>query len=38
MRALGDEMVRRRDQRTQQLLGRYTRAATSVDECYPPGS
>jgi ectoine hydroxylase-related dioxygenase (phytanoyl-CoA dioxygenase family) len=38
MRALGDEMVRRRDQRTQQLLGRYTRAVASVDECYPPGS
>lgn len=38
LRALGDEMVRRRDQRTQQLLGRYTRAVASIDECYPPGS
>jgi ectoine hydroxylase-related dioxygenase (phytanoyl-CoA dioxygenase family) len=34
--ALGDEIVQRRSQRTQQLLGRYTRCAGSIEECYPP--
>jgi ectoine hydroxylase-related dioxygenase (phytanoyl-CoA dioxygenase family) len=32
VRALGEEMVQRRSDRTQQLLGRYTRAIASVEE------
>ncbi len=36
VRALGDEMVLRRDPRTQQLLGWYTQAVTSLDEFYRP--
>jgi ectoine hydroxylase-related dioxygenase (phytanoyl-CoA dioxygenase family) len=36
VRALGDEVVLRRDPRTQQLLGWYTRAVTSLDELYRP--
>jgi ectoine hydroxylase-related dioxygenase (phytanoyl-CoA dioxygenase family) len=34
VRALGDEMVLRREPRTQQLLGWYTRVATSLEEYY----
>jgi ectoine hydroxylase-related dioxygenase (phytanoyl-CoA dioxygenase family) len=36
VRALGEEIVQRRSQRTQQLLGRYTRAIASVDEDHRP--
>ena len=34
VRALGDEMVLRHEPRTRQLLGWYTRVATSLDEYY----
>jgi ectoine hydroxylase-related dioxygenase (phytanoyl-CoA dioxygenase family) len=34
VRALGDEIVLRREPRTQQLLGWYTQAVTSLDEFY----
>jgi ectoine hydroxylase-related dioxygenase (phytanoyl-CoA dioxygenase family) len=34
VRALGDEMVLRREPRTQQLLGWYTRVVTSLEEYY----
>jgi ectoine hydroxylase-related dioxygenase (phytanoyl-CoA dioxygenase family) len=36
VRALGDEFVRERPPRTQQLLGWYTRVVTSSDEYYRP--
>jgi ectoine hydroxylase-related dioxygenase (phytanoyl-CoA dioxygenase family) len=36
VRALGDEIVLRRQPRTQQLLGWYTQAVTSLDEFYRP--
>jgi ectoine hydroxylase-related dioxygenase (phytanoyl-CoA dioxygenase family) len=36
VRALGDEAVLRQPQRTQQLLGWYTRVVTSLDEYYQP--
>lgn len=36
VRALGDEVIRTRRPRTQQLLGWYTRVPTSLDEFYRP--
>ena len=36
VRALGDETVRAQQDRTQQLLGWYTRVVTSLDEFYVP--
>jgi ectoine hydroxylase-related dioxygenase (phytanoyl-CoA dioxygenase family) len=36
VRALGDEVVVRQPDRTQQLLGWYTRVVTSLDEYYQP--
>jgi ectoine hydroxylase-related dioxygenase (phytanoyl-CoA dioxygenase family) len=36
VRALGDEFVIAQRPRTQQLLGWYTRAVTSLDEYYRP--
>jgi ectoine hydroxylase-related dioxygenase (phytanoyl-CoA dioxygenase family) len=36
VRALGDEVVRRQPERTQQLLGWYTRVVTGLDEYYQP--
>ncbi len=36
VRALGDDRVAARPQRTQQLLGWYTRVVTSLDEYYRP--
>lgn len=36
VRALGDDYVQRQGDRTQQLLGWYTRVVTSLDEYYQP--
>jgi ectoine hydroxylase-related dioxygenase (phytanoyl-CoA dioxygenase family) len=36
VRALGDDVVLRQKERTQQLLGWYTRVVTSLDEFYRP--
>jgi ectoine hydroxylase-related dioxygenase (phytanoyl-CoA dioxygenase family) len=36
VRALGDERVTEQPPRTQQLLGRYTRVVSSLDEYYQP--
>lgn len=36
VRALGDDCIIRQQQRTQQLLGWYTRLVTSLDEYYRP--
>ena len=36
VRALGDEVVQAQTERTQQLLGWYTRVVTSLDEFYVP--
>ena len=34
--ALGDDVILRQPERTQQLLGWYTRVVTSLDEFYQP--
>jgi ectoine hydroxylase-related dioxygenase (phytanoyl-CoA dioxygenase family) len=36
VRALGDDVVQAQSERTQQLLGWYTRVVTSLDEFYVP--
>lgn len=38
VRALGDELIREQPDRTQQLLGYYTRVVTSLDEYYRPAA
>jgi ectoine hydroxylase-related dioxygenase (phytanoyl-CoA dioxygenase family) len=36
VRAIGDDAVQAQEERTQQLLGWYTRVVTSLDEYYQP--